>query len=58
MVNKPTHISRSWMDHVYIKKTLMEEFSINVSVENIYFADHDPLRIIIGKNSLDFQTIP
>ena len=26
-VNKPTHISGSLIGHVYIKKTLMEEFS-------------------------------
>ena len=35
MVNKPTDISGSLIDHVYNKKTLIEEFSINVSVENI-----------------------
>ena len=41
MVNKPTHTSGSLIDHVYIKKTFMKEFSTNVSVENIYFSDHD-----------------
>ena len=35
MVNKPTHISGSLTDHVYIKKALMEEFFTNVTVENI-----------------------
>ena len=36
MVNKPTHISGSLMDDVYIKKALMEEFFINANVENIF----------------------
>ena len=35
------------MKHVYIKKALMEEFFTNVTVENIYFSDHDALRIAI-----------
>ena len=37
MVNKPTHIAVSLIDHVYIKKPLMEEFLTNVTVENFYF---------------------
>ena len=58
IVNKPTHISGSLIDHVYIKKTLMEEFFANAIVENIYFSDHDAIRIVIEKNNVDFQTIP
>ena len=58
MVNKPTHISRSLIDHVYIKKALMEEFFTNVTVENIYFSDHDAVRITIEKNYLDFHINP
>ena len=57
MVNKPTHISGSLIEHVNNKKTLMKEFSINVTVESIYFLDHDALRIVIEKNPIDFQTI-
>ena len=55
MVNKTTHISGSLIDHVYIKKTLMEEFCTNATVENIYFSDHDALRIVIKKNAVDFH---
>ena len=54
-VIKPTHISRSLIDHVYIRKTLMEESSTNVSVKNIYFLDDDSLRNAIEKNVIDFQ---
>ena len=55
MVNKPTHISGSLIYHVYIKKALMEEFFTNVTAENIYFSDHDAVRITIEKNYLDFH---
>ena len=54
MVNKPTQIYGSLIDHVYIKKTLMEEFSTSVTDENIYFSDHHALRIVIKKNAVDF----
>ena len=58
MVNKPTHISGSLIDHVFIKKDLMEEFFTNATVENIYFSDHDAIRILIEKNAVGFYTIP
>ena len=55
MVNKTTHISGSLIDHIYIKRTLMEEFCTSATVENIYFSDHDALRIVIKKNAVDFH---
>ena len=58
MVNKPTHISGSLINHVYIKKALMEKFFTNVTVENIYFSDHDAVRIAIHKNYVDFHVNP
>ena len=54
VVNKPTHVSGSLIDHAYIKKALMEEFFSNVTVKNIYFSDHDAVRIAIHKNMLIF----
>ena len=30
----------------------------NLTVDNIYFSDHNTIRIIIEKNNVDFQTIP
>ena len=53
-VNKPIHISRSLIDHVYIKKFLMEKFFTNVTFKNIYFLDHDAVRILIEKILLIF----
>ena len=58
MVNKSTHKSESLVDHVYIKKTLLEEFFTTATVENIYFSDHDAARTVIGKNSGNFHNIP
>ena len=55
MVDKPTHISGSLINHVYMKKAFMEEFLTNVTVENIYFLDYDPVRIAIDKNFVDFH---
>ena len=57
MVNKPTQISGSLIDHVYIKKSLHEEFFTNATAENIYFSNHDAVRIITEKNAADFYTI-
>ena len=58
IVNKLTYVSESLMDHVFIKKMLMAEFSTNATVENIYFSDQDTGRIVIEKNSVDFHTDP
>ena len=58
MVNKPTNISRSLIDHLHVKKSLIAEFCTNATVANIYFSDHDAVKIITEKNALDFHTIP
>ena len=36
----------------------MEEFSTTVTVANVYFLDHDVVRIVIEKYAVDFYTIP
>ena len=41
MVNRQAHKYRSLIDHVYVKKNLMDEFFVNKTVVNIYFSDHD-----------------
>ena len=58
IVNKPTHISGSLLDHTYIKKALIKEFPSNVTVENIYFSDYDTVRIVINKNAVHVHTFP
>ena len=58
ILHKPTHISGSLIDHVYINKALMNKFFTNKTVENIYFSDHEAVRIVIENNSLDFYINP
>ena len=58
MVNKPTHISGSLIDHVYFKKVLMEEFFTTLTIQNIYILDHHVVRITIEKNYVDFHINP
>ena len=36
----------------------MKEFITNVTAENIYFSDHNAIRIVIEKNSVDFHINP
>ena len=35
----------------------MEEFSSNVTLENIYFSDHDAVKIVTQKNDVDYHTV-
>ena len=55
MVNNPTHISGSLIFLTCIKKVLMKIFFTNVTVENIYFSDHDAITNVTEKNSANFQ---
>ena len=55
IVNKPIHISGSLIDHIYITISSMEEFFINATAENIYFSDHDAVRVKMEKMLLIFK---
>ena len=35
----------------------MENFFADATVKNIYFSDHDVVRILIDENAVDFHTI-
>ena len=41
IVQEPTHISGTLIDHVYIKKSLFNILDIKCIVKNTYFSDHD-----------------
>lgn len=45
IVNKLTHISGSLIDHVYIKKTVVAEFSINATVKTFTFQIMTPYKL-------------
>ena len=53
VANETRHISGSQIDHVY-KSALLEELYIKAIVQNIYFSDHDAVRIILQKSEVDF----
>ena len=57
IMNKPTRISGILIDYVSIEKTLMEKFSLIITVEHIYFSDHDVLRIVIEKKTVVFKFV-
>jgi len=51
VVTEPTHISGSLIDHIYVhKNNLFQSFDIETMVKNIYFSDHDAIKLkIISK---------
>ena len=57
LVEEPTHIGGSLLDHVYVRNTILQEFDVNVSILNTYFSDHDAVRIKLSKKEIDFQVI-
>ena len=60
MINKPTHISGSFIAHAYVMliSCLMDELFTNATVGKIYFSDHDAVRVIIERNAVEFDTGP
>ena len=49
IINQPTHLSGSLLDHVYVKNDFMNKISIRCIIKNIFFSDHDAVK---------FQLIP
>ena len=45
LVNKPTYISGSRIDHVYVYNESLQKFlPSKIEVLSIYFSDHDPVK--------------
>ena len=47
VVNSSTHISGSLIDHVYIAKDLCQQTEIITMIKNVYFTDHDAVKIVL-----------
>ena len=47
LVEFPTHIAGSTLDHVYVKKSLLEDYEVEIVVLNTYFSDYDAVRVKI-----------
>lgn len=52
IVQEPTHIGGFFLDHVYKKNTMMEEFFVNT-----YIFDHDAVRFTISQRESNFQVM-
>ena len=44
IVKKPTHLSGSLLDHVYIKNDFTDKISTRCVMKNIFFSDHDAIK--------------
>ena len=44
-INKSTHLSGSLLDQLYILKRFAMEFNILSDVYNVYFSDHDAVKV-------------
>ena len=55
LVEFPTHIAGSTLDHVYAKKSFLEDYIVEIVVLNTYFSDHDAASVKISKKNIDFM---
>ena len=57
VVKEPTHLSGSLLDHIYVRNTVLQEFYISTSVINLYFSDHDAIRLKLQKRMLTLTSL-
>ena len=50
-----THIAGTSLDHVYVKKSFLEDYKVEIVVLNTYFSDHDNVRVKISQKDIDFM---
>ena len=48
VVNTPTHISGSLIDHIYINKIFLEKYKIRSQKQCVYFSDHEAIKVKIS----------
>ena len=54
LVEFPTHIAGSTLDHVYAKKSFLKDYIVEIVVLTTYFSDHDAASVKISKKNIDF----
>ena len=59
-VNEPTHLYAALLDHVYIKKSFENDKHMTSMVNNVYFSDHDAVKVQIrfkdyNQGGIDFN---
>ena len=45
VVDEPTHLGGGLIDQVYVRKSLLNHFKLTSSICNIFFSDHDAVKI-------------
>ena len=48
-------LSGSILDHVYVKKSFLEDYKVEIVVLNTYFSDHDAVRVKVSNKDIDFM---
>ena len=48
VVDTPTHISGSSIDHIYVHKDITNNYKIKVQKQYVYFSDHDAFKLDIS----------
>lgn len=48
-VDKPTHLAGGIIDHVYVKESVFDNLNIYVDVVNVFFRDHELIRVSVCK---------
>jgi len=48
LIERPTFITGSILDQVYVKKTLLSKYMIKADVESVFFSQHDSVKIIFS----------
>ena len=49
LYDKPTHLGGALLDHVFVKKTVLKQYTVTCSVLNIYFSDQDAIQLEISE---------
>ena len=49
LVTEPTHLTGSILDHVYVKKSFLSLYDVNVFVQSVFFTDHEAVSVRIGE---------
>ena len=54
LVEFPAHIAGSILDHMYVKKSSLEDYEAEIMVLKTYFSNHDVVRVTISGEYIDF----
>ena len=53
---KSSHLNGTHIDQAYVRKTIFQESTLNASIVNVYFSDHDALKILQQSNKAGCST--